>query len=83
MDTLYPILRKQKWLLPFLRLHRIVVYPWMKIQSGTLKEQIRKDADQLPTEAGHRIEMFIQLDMLSPPVADNKLRHRITRMKRK
>lgn len=69
MEDLYPILQKQKWLLPFLRLHRIIAYPWMKIRSGVLKEQIRRDTDQLPSEAKRRIEMFVKLDMLSPAVA--------------
>lgn len=71
MEALYPILQKTKWLLPFLRLHRIIAYPWMKIRSGVLKEQIRRDTDKLPAEAKRRIEMFIKLDMLLPPVAND------------
>ena len=74
MEALYPILRKHVWLLPVLRLHRIIAYPWMKIKSGVLREQIRRDTDPLPAEARRRIEMFIQLDMLSPSAASDDTR---------
>lgn len=64
MQTLYPVLRKQKWLMPFLRLHRMIAYPLMKIRAGAMKDQIRTEGAELPPEAKRRIEMFEALDML-------------------
>lgn len=64
LAKLYPKVKKNGFLHPVFRVHRMFVYPMKKIRSGILKEQIRTGTSQLPTEAQRRMEMFKMLNML-------------------
>lgn len=61
---LYPFLKKQKWMTPFVRIYSMFAYPIRKLQAGVLKAQIRTDSTEMPDEAKRRVEMFRALGMI-------------------